>query len=122
VLTPPGLMGGGYGAAAGHGFSSNLEERVTKADVYNSPGWRRLQERSTQRPLAQPAEARNVVIDATAVSAFVTGERVFHQKFGYGEIMAIEGDKLDIEFDHAGLKKIVARWVVPAHQVDDVPF
>lgn len=122
VLTPPGLMGGGYGAAAGYGFLSNLEERVTKADVYNSPGWRRLQERSAQRPLAQPTEARNVVIDATAVSAFVTGERVFHQKFGYGEIMAIEGDKLDIEFDHAGLKKIVARWVVPAHQVDDVPF
>jgi DNA helicase-2/ATP-dependent DNA helicase PcrA len=122
VLTPPGLMGGGYGAAAGYGFSSNLEERVTKADVYNSPGWRRLQERSAQRPLAQPTEARNVVIDATATSAFVTGERVFHQKFGYGEIMAIEGDKLDIEFDHAGLKKIVARWVVPAHQVDDVPF
>ena len=77
---------------------------------------------SAQRPLAQPTEARNVVIDATAVSAFVTGERVFHQKFGYGEIMAIEGDKLDIEFDHAGMKKIVARWVVPAHQVDDVPF
>ena len=122
VLTPPGLMGGGYGAAAGYGFASNLEERVTKADVYNSPGWRRLQERSAQRPLAQPTEARNVVIDATATSAFVTGERVFHQKFGYGEIVAIEGDKLDIEFDHAGLKKIVARWVVPAHQVDDVPF
>ncbi len=121
VLTPPGLMGGGYGAAAGYGFSSGLEERVTKADVYNSPGWRRLQERST-RPVSQPAGARNVTIDATAVSAYVTGERVFHQKFGYGEIVGIEGDKLDIEFDHAGLKKIVARWVVPAHQVDDVPF
>ncbi len=121
VLTPPGLMGGGYGAAAGYGFSSGLEERVTKADVYNSPGWRRLQERST-RPVSQPAGSRNVTIDATAVSAFVTGERVFHQKFGYGEIVDIEGDKLDIEFDHAGLKKIVARWVVPAHQVDDVPF
>lgn len=122
VLTPPGLMGGGYGAAAGYGFASNLEERVTRADVYNSPGWRRLQERSAQRPMAQPAEARNVVIDATATSAYVTGERVFHQKFGYGEIVGIEGDKLDIEFDHAGLKKIVARWVVPAHQVDGVPF
>jgi len=121
VLTPPGLMGGGYGAAAGFGFSSGLEERVTKADVYNSPGWRRLQERSV-RPVSQPSEARNMTIDATAVSAYVMGERVFHQKFGYGEIVGIEGDKLDIEFDHAGLKKIVARWVVPAHQVDDVPF
>ncbi|MEY4304417.1 MAG: hypothetical protein RIT52_592 [Pseudomonadota bacterium] len=121
VLTPPGLMGGGYGAAAGFGFSSGLEDRVTKADVYNSPGWRRLQERSA-RPVSQPSEARNMTIDATAVSAYVMGERVFHQKFGYGEIVGIEGDKLDIEFDHAGLKKIVARWVVPAHQVDDVPF
>ncbi len=121
VLTPPGLMGGGYGAAAGFGFSSGLEERVTRADVYNSPGWRRLQERSA-RPVSQHSEARNVTIDATAVSAYVMGERVFHQKFGYGEIVGIEGDKLDIEFDHAGLKKIVARWVVPAHQVDDVPF
>jgi DNA helicase-2/ATP-dependent DNA helicase PcrA len=36
--------------------------------------------------------------------------------------MGIEGDKLEIEFDHAGTKNIVARWVVPAHQVDDVPF
>ena len=121
VLTPPGLMGGGYGAAAGHGFSSGLEDRVSRADVYNSPGWRRLQERTT-RPMAQPSEARNITIDATAVSAYVTGERVFHQKFGYGEIVGIEGDKLDVEFDHAGLKKIVARWVVPAHQADDVPF
>ncbi len=121
VLTPPGLMGGGYGAAAGHGFSSGLEDRVSRADVYNSPGWRRLQERTT-RPMAQPSEARNITIDATAVSTYVTGERVFHQKFGYGEIVGIEGDKLDVEFDHAGLKKIVARWVVPAHQADDVPF
>ena len=56
------------------------------------------------------------------LSAYVIGDRVFHQKFGYGEVMAIEGDKLDIEFDHAGSKKIVARWVIPAHQVDDVPF
>ncbi|MFP5480829.1 MAG: hypothetical protein ACLGIE_14280, partial [Alphaproteobacteria bacterium] len=50
------------------------------------------------------------------------GDRVFHQKFGYGEIMGIEGDKLDIEFDRAGAKKVVARWVIPADQVDDVPF
>ena len=33
-----------------------------------------------------------------------------------------EGDKFDFEGDHAGPKKIVARWVIPAHQVSDVPF
>ena len=104
------------------GFGSHLEERVTKADVYNSPGWRRMQERSTARPVSQPREARHMTIDAAAVSAYVVGERVFHQKFGYGAIVGIEGDKLDIDFDHSGPKKIVARWVIPAHQVSDVPF
>ena len=69
-----------------------------------------------------PAMARHVVIDMEAASPYVLGDRVFHQKFGYGEIMGIEGDKLDIEFDHAGSKKVVARWVIPADQVDDVPF
>lgn len=119
VLTPPGLYGGGYGAAAPS--FGGLEDRAMKADVYNSPGWRRLQERNV-RPMAQPQEARNMVIDAVADSAYVVGDRVFHQKFGYGEIMEIEGDKLMIEFDLAGAKKIVARWVVPAHQAVDVPF
>ncbi len=122
VLTPPGLYGGAYGAATGLGFGSAIEDRAVKADAYNSPGWRRMQERSTTRPMAKPREARNVVIDATALSGYGTGDRVFHQKFGYGAVVAIEGDKLDIDFDHAGMKKIVARWVVPAHQVDDVPF
>ncbi len=64
-----------------------------------------------------------MVIDLDAVSAFTTGERVFHQKFGYGEVMAVEGDKLDIEFEHAGAKKVVARFVLPADRAgDDVPF
>lgn len=122
VLTAPGLYGGGFGAAASVGFGTSFEERVSKADVYNSPGWRRLQENSNNRPMRQPQEARHVVIDLEASSPYVIGDRVFHQKFGYGEIMGIEGDKLDVEFDHAGSKKVVARWVIPADQVDDVPF
>jgi DNA helicase-2/ATP-dependent DNA helicase PcrA len=120
VLTPPGLHGGGYGAAA-PGFGA-LEDRVARADVYNSPGWKRMQDRAGSRPVSQPREARAIVIDAEAVSGYGLGERVFHQKFGYGEIVGIEGDKLDIDFDQAGVKKIVARWVIPAHQVSDVPF
>jgi DNA helicase-2/ATP-dependent DNA helicase PcrA len=122
VLTAPGLYGGGYGAAAQVGFGSGLEERVSRADVYNSPGWRRMQENAGSRPMRQPQEARHVVIDMEAASPYVIGDRVFHQKFGYGEIMGIEGDKLDVEFDHAGTKKVVARWVIPADQADDVPF
>ena len=47
------------------------------------------------------------------------GERVFHQKFGYGAILGIEGDKLEVEFDKAGVKKVVARFITGA---EDVPF
>ncbi len=123
VLTPPGLMGGGYGAAApGFGGGSTIEERATRADVYNSPGWRRLQERQAVRPVAQPREARNVTIDLTADSAYSVGDRVFHTKFGYGRVTGIEGDKLDIRFDKAGEKKIVARFVMPADLADGIPF
>ncbi|MEQ8254820.1 MAG: UvrD-helicase domain-containing protein [Roseovarius confluentis] len=117
VLTPPGLYGGGYGAAGG-GLGS-IESRVAEANVYNSPGWKRMQARSQQRPMSQPQEARDMVIDAQAVSAHEMGERVFHQKFGYGAIIGIEGDKLEIDFEKAGVKKVVARFVTGT---DDIPF
>ena len=120
VLTPPGLYGGGYGAAAPG--KSRLEEAAVEANVYNSPGWRRLQERSSARPTSQPKESRNVVIDLDAVSAFTEGDRVFHQKFGYGYIAGIEGDKLHVDFEKAGQKHVVARFVVAADSADDVPF
>ena len=119
VLTPPGLYGGGYGAAGMGGMSSGVEKRAMEANVYNSPGWKRLQERSSQRPVSQPQESRNTVIDMNAVSSHVMGERVFHQKFGYGAVVGIEGDKLEIDFEKSGTKKVVARFICAA---DDVPF
>lgn len=119
VLTPPGLYGGGFGAA---GMASSMEAKVASADVYNSPGWRRMQDRAGNRPVVQPREAKEMVIDATAVSSFAMGDRAFHDKFGYGTVVGIEGDKLDIAFDKAGIKKIVARFVRSAAAADDVPF
>ena len=119
VLTPPGLYGGGFGAAAP---APKIEERAANADVYNSPGWRRMQERAGNRPLAQPRDAKNTVIDLAAVSSFTLRDRVFHQKFGYGTIEAIEGDKLDVNFDKAGPKKVVAGFVIAAAEAHDLPF
>ncbi|MEO1492899.1 MAG: UvrD-helicase domain-containing protein [Pseudomonadota bacterium] len=128
VLTPPGLYGGGYGAASPVATpqGSVLEERAVQSNTYNSPGWRRMNERRGQKGVAQPREARGLVIDAEAISAFEIGTRVFHQKFGYGEVMAIEGDKLTVEFDKAGTKKVVAAYVTEAaaatSAASDVPF
>ncbi len=119
VLTPPGLYGGGYGAAAPQ---SNLHDRAAEANVYNSPGWRRMQANAASRGVSQPRESRNVVIDLDAVSSFSIGDRVFHTKFGYGAVTQIEGDKLEIAFEKAGVKKLVAKFVVPADKANDVPF
>jgi DNA helicase-2/ATP-dependent DNA helicase PcrA len=49
-----------------------------------------------------------------ASSTFSVGERVFHQKFGYGRILAIEDDRLDIAFDKAGEKRLLDRFVEKA--------
>jgi DNA helicase-2/ATP-dependent DNA helicase PcrA len=82
-----------------------------------------MQTRSQKpRGMASPTETRGLTIDATAVSSFTIGDRVFHQKFGYGEVMDIEGDKLSVEFDKAGSKNVVAKFLVPAAGAEDVPF
>jgi len=124
VLTPPGLYGGGYGAAgmAFAGAAGGIEARAARADVYNSPGWQRMQSRAGNRPVSQPREARHQIIDLEAVSPYGEGDRVFHQKFGYGTVLATEGDKLEIRFDKAGIKRVVAGFVTAADGVDDIPF
>ena len=48
---------------------------------------------------------------------FGIGDRVFHQKFGYGHVTAINDNKLAISFDKAGEKKVLDSFVVPADAV-----
>ncbi len=112
VLTPPGLYGGGYGAATP---SVAMEDKAQRADAYSSPGWQRMQARKASKPAPQ-------MIDIKANASFSKGERVFHQKFGYGYVLGVEGDKLDIEFEHAGSKMVMAAFVTAADRADDVPF
>ncbi|AKS45638.1 ATP-dependent DNA helicase, Rep family [Octadecabacter temperatus] len=120
VLPTTSQFGMGFGGE--DDMAGSIHEKVASADVYNSPGWKRLQSRQQQRPTGQSREARGTTIDMTATSSFTTGERVFHQKFGYGEVIEIEGDKLVIEFDKAGEKKVVGKFIVSADKASDVPF
>ncbi|GLS41424.1 DNA helicase [Mesorhizobium tianshanense] len=48
---------------------------------------------------------------ADTPSAFSVGDRVFHQKFGNGNISAIDGNKLTIDFDKAGQKRVLDGFV-----------
>ncbi|RMA43102.1 ATP-dependent helicase [Rhodophyticola porphyridii] len=128
VLTPPGLYGHGGAMSAsaspvaGMMRGSDLHQKAAEANVYNSPGWRRLQANQGQRGMSQPREARNMTIDTEAISAFLLGDRVFHQKFGYGRVNAVEGDKVEVAFDKAGIKHVVGRFLTAADSAGDVPF
>ena len=46
--------------------------------------------------------------------AMQPGQRVFHQKFGYGRVTGVDDDKLDIEFERAGTKRVLDRFVEKA--------
>jgi DNA helicase-2/ATP-dependent DNA helicase PcrA len=77
------------------------------------PGWQRASRNSYNPEPQRVIEAR-----ASAVSLgnqgradLAIGQRVFHGKFGYGTIAAIEGNKLEIDFEHAGRKKVLDSFV-----------
>src|SRR5450830_827983 len=56
-------------------------------------------------------EGELVAKSTASVSAFAVGARVFHQKFGNGNVTAVDGNKLTIKFDHAGEKRVVDSFV-----------
>ena len=45
------------------------------------------------------------------MSPYSVGDRVFHLKFGNGNVTHVEGNKLIIQFDKAGEKRILDRFV-----------
>jgi DNA helicase II / ATP-dependent DNA helicase PcrA len=79
------------------------------------PGW----ERAATSYSAQPTrivEARGSAISLgnKGRSDVAIGVRVFHEKFGYGEIADIEGNKLEIDFEQAGRKRVLDSFVTIA--------
>ena len=84
---------------------------------YETPGFQRM-----QKHLASPGRSRNATIghappDSGAADRFSVGERIFHQKFGYGSIVSIENDAVSIDFEKASPRKIMASYIVKADAV-----
>ena len=116
ILTPPGLYGGSFGAAAPNisSFSENGEDN--ESDTYNSPGWRRMKNKSRTNETFGNDNKDIITIDTTTVETKDLTKRIFHQKFGYGQVLSTDGDKLTILFEKAGEKKILAKYIVNADQ------
>ena len=87
----------------------NADTRVGQAGY--GPGWQRAASRKGQSVSPAPRKDAEAYVPSSSASGFAKGERVFHQKFGMGNVRAVEGDKLEIAFDRAGRKKVVASFV-----------
>jgi DNA helicase II / ATP-dependent DNA helicase PcrA len=81
------------------------------------PGWQRAQTGGQfSREPVRVVEARTsaVSLGNKGRDDVSLGQRVFHQKFGYGTIAAIEGNKLEIDFETAGRKRVMDSFVTLA--------
>src|SRR5690554_3771192 len=80
------------------------------------PGWQRALSTgydTAPKRLAEPGRSA-ASFAATPRGDIAIGARVFHDKFGYGEVIGQEGNKLEIEFESSGRKRVIDSFVTPA--------
>ena len=118
---------GGYG-------QSRFDKQEPFANTYSTPGWKRAQANKTDATRDNWGNRSGVSIERIGYgesgpkartidgeliakskidepSKFSLGDRVFHIKFGNGNISGIEGNKLTIDFDRAGQKRVLDGFV-----------
>lgn len=127
LVSEPGLMGAGRSRSYRSDYDQEIDWGSTSGDKYG-PGWHRAQfsEPSVQRNWDHGASKATKTIEGSAsriskpkpkkqaISSYAVGERVFHDKFGYGTIEDVEGNKLLINFDHSGEKRVMDQFVTAA--------
>jgi DNA helicase-2/ATP-dependent DNA helicase PcrA len=97
-------------------YESQDYEDMAARDDTNSARPRATVERMTgfartRRSGPLTIEGELVAKSTGASSDFSVGDRVFHQKFGNGNVIAVDGNKLTIDFDKAGEKKVVDSFI-----------
>ena len=80
------------------------------------PGWQRALETGYDMKQLVVKESRRSAASfaASARTDIAIGARVFHDKFGYGEVTGQEGNKLTIAFEKAGEKRVIDSFVTLA--------
>ena len=116
VASEAGLYGVSAKALPSHSqFADLVIERESAGSAYDTPGWRRAAKaRTTGKEPVVDGTAKLLASSAPGQSDFAVGDRVFHQKFGNGDVERVDGNKLEVAFDQAGLKKVIGSFLVPA--------
>ena len=109
VLTSAGMFSPYQSGRSQTNRSNSQLSQSANSGSYSSPGFRRMTAASQKAmPTMQVPRAR------AAIGGFKLGERVFNVKFGYGAVDAVSDDKLLVNFEQAGCKRIVASHVQKA--------
>ncbi|WP_304608283.1 ATP-dependent helicase, partial [Gluconobacter cerinus] len=66
---------------------------------------------STRRSSGGPQTPRPRVTDVQPQANVPVGATVFHQKFGEGTVVAVDGSRLEINFENGGIKRVMANFV-----------
>jgi len=129
---------GYYNSGSSPRPQSRWDDKPFSQSSHDTPGWKRAQQASTNKAIygdtgfganlhggnasarSNYQPARKAVIEGRAriippapkpSGDWSRGDRVFHQKFGYGLVTAIEGNKLVVDFEKAGEKKVIDSFV-----------
>ncbi len=102
LVAEPGLPTGARGGFAEFGGGDSW------------PRTRVMAPRSFKAPLIEGRATRISEPIPAGAGQYRAGDRVFHQKFGYGTVGAVSDDKLSIHFDKAGSKMVIANFVAKA--------
>ena len=127
--------GSEWGGSGGYA-ASRFDNVESFGSTYSTPGWQRAQanrarnggksgggfeESASGFDSAPRGTFKSLVIEGELVakstgtaSDFSPEDRVFHQKFGYGKVAKVDGNKLTIAFEKAGEKKVVDSFVTKA--------
>jgi DNA helicase II / ATP-dependent DNA helicase PcrA len=105
-----GQAGGGFNESQSPFSSSRSDASNSRSDASNSRNEGSSGFSSNKRA-PMTIEGELVAKSTGTTSEFALSDRVFHQKFGYGQVVKIDGNKLTIAFEKAGEKKVVDSFV-----------
>ncbi len=102
---------GSFGGGQAFGGGSTLGNFGGGGGRQDGTPWLSAERRYSGRTIEAAAKR---IDGSEGASGWSPGIRVFHQKFGYGRVTSVEGEKLTISFDKAGEKKVMAAFVEKA--------
>src|SRR5712672_3116737 len=106
-----GQAGGGFNESQSPFSGSRSDASGSRGDASGSRGDAHGSGFPRNKRGPMTIEGELIAKSTGTTSEFSVSDRVFHQKFGYGQVVKIDGNKLTIAFEKAGEKKVVDSFV-----------